>query len=304
MGSQAQVRRLALLASAFGLLALSCGGSGGDTPEAPTAPVASVPPVAAPGEETQPPIAAPAPEGSQPVWIPPGTFACPLGPGNKEFGCETATPVFADAVNAAVDKVIAERLDLFPDRDITSRVRDEEEVHVAVIRILQAQGFCAGWDLIDLQVRNSNEFSEHYDLFDARGFLHTDPADRVRSTCYPADFPLSATDRIYAVRVGFYGIQCPAGVQKPPNSSGRLPEGCLGHVTATPKDKFFNDVDARAHGPYITWELLQRRGFVAMRDDESTPWNKSLRAQGSGHFALCATIQGHTGCLEGEVTEN
>jgi len=46
------------------------------------------------------------------------------------------------------------------------------------------------------------DFSEHYDLFDARGFLHTDPADRVRSTCYPADFPLSAGDRIYAVIKG------------------------------------------------------------------------------------------------------
>ena len=284
-----------LLAS---VLALSCGG-GGDNPEAPSAPPAS----AAPAPAADPsPETAPAPAG-QPVWIPPGTFACSLGPGNKDSGCEAATPLFADAVNAAVDRVIAEQLDLFPDRDITSRVRNEEAVHLAVIQILQAQGFCAGWDLIDLQVRNSNEFSEHYDLFDARGFLHTDPADRVRSTCYPADFPLSAADRIDSIRVGFYGIQCPAGVQKPPNSSGRLPVGCLGHVTATPKDKFFNDVDARAHGPYITWELRQRRGFVAMRDDELTPFNKALRAQGAGHFALCATIQGHTGCLEGEVTE-
>ena len=237
------------------------------------------------------------------LWVPPGTFACALGPGNKDFNCEAGSALYADAVNAAVDQVIAERLDLFPDRDITSRVRNEEDVHVAVIRILQAQGFCAGWDLIDLQVRRSNDFSEHYDLFDARGFIHTDPADRIRSTCTPADFPLSAADRIDSVRVGFYGIQCPAGVAKPPNSSGRLPVGCLGHVTATPKDKFFNDVDGRVHGPYITWELEQRRGFVAMRDDEVSPFNKSLRAQGAGTFALCATIQGHRGCLEGEVTE-
>ncbi len=63
-------------------------------------------------------------------------------------------------------------------------------------------------------------------------------------------------------------------------------------------------MDARAHGPYITWELIQRRGFVAMRDDESTPFNKSLRAQGTGPFMLCATVQGHKGCLEGFVTEN
>ena len=284
-----------------GLLALSCGGSGDVNRETPSTPSEAVQPGGTPGENVQPP--SPSPQ-TQPVWIPPGTFDCALGPGNKDAACGAAEPVFADAVNAAVDRVIAEQRDLFPEGDITARVRNEEAVHVAVARILQVQGFCAGWDLSDLQVRNSNEFSEQYDLFDARGFLYLDPAQRVRSTCHPASFPLSAADRIHSLRVGFYGIQCPPGVTKPPNSSGRLPEGCLGHVTATPKDKFFNDVDGRAHGPYITWELIQRRGFVAMRDDESTPFNKSLRAQGTGYFTLCATVQGHRGCLEGEVTAN
>jgi hypothetical protein len=93
------------------------------------------------------------------------------------------------------------------------------------------------------------------------------------------------------VRVGFYRITCP-------------PRGDEAAQQLTPKDKFFNDVDARAHGQYITWELEQRRSFVAMRDDEITPFNKALRAQGTGFFALCATVQGHCGCLEGEVTEN
>ena len=283
------------------MLALACGGGGdrdvnGEAPAAP-APLPSIPTPPLDVPPTPPPLS-----GDQPLWTPPGTFACALGPGNPDFGCDAEPPRFADAVNAAVDKVIAEQIDLFPDRDITSKVRNEEAVHLAVIRILQAQGFCAGWDLIDLQVRDSNEFSEHYDLFDSRGFLHTDPADRVRSTCRPADFPITAGDRINSIRVGFYGIECPAGVRKPPNSSGRFPEGCLGHVTATPKDKFFDDVDARAHGPYITWNLIQRKGFVAMRDDEVSAFNKHLRAQGTGPFQLCATIQGKTGCLEGEVT--
>jgi hypothetical protein len=279
-----------------GLLALSCGGSGTGDRGTPSTPSQVVSPAAAPVE---PPSPSP---GARPIWTPPGTVACALGPGDKASNGDTGEPVFADAVNAAVDRVIAEQRDLFPDGDLTARVRDEEAIHVAVARILQAQGFCAGWDLIDLQVRNANEFSEQYDLFDARGFLHLDPALRVRSTCHPARFPLSAADRIDSLRVGFYGIQCPAGVTKPPNSSGRLPEGCLGHVTATPKDRFFGDVDARIHGPYITWELEQRRGFVAMRDDETTPFNKSLRAQGTGNFTLCATVQGHRGCLEGVVT--
>jgi hypothetical protein len=301
VGPLPEARRLVLIASAAGLLAFACGGGRDNDGETPSAP-APVQPSATPPGDVQPP-APPAPE-RQPVWIPPGTFDCALGPGVKDAACDAEAPVFADAVNAAIDRVIAEQIDLFPDRDITSRVRNEEAVHVAVARILQAQGYCAGWDLIDLQVRNSNAFSERYDLFDARGFLHQDPADRIRSTCHPADFPLTAAERFDSVRVGFYGIQCPAGVAKPPNSSGRLPVGCFGHVTATPKDRFFGDVDARIHGPYITWELEQRRGFVAMRDDENTPFNKVLRAQGTGDFALCATVQGHRGCLEGTVTEN
>jgi hypothetical protein len=297
----------ALLLTASAVLVLSaCGGNDAE-PEAPTAPEPlAVQPSVAPGVEAQPPmVASPAPEGSQPVWIPPGTFACALGPGNPDFGCDAEPPQFAGAVNAAIDKVIAEqRNTVFPDGDITAKVRDEEAIHVAVARVLQAQGFCAGWDFIDLQVRDSNDFSEHYDLFDARGFFHQDPAKRVRSTCRPADFPLTAGERIYAMRVGFYGINCPAGVTRPNNSANRLPVGCLGLVTATPKNKFNDDVDRRAHGPYITWTLRQNRTIVAMRDDSEVPFNKALRAMDPGKFDLCATVQGKTGCLEGTVTAN
>jgi hypothetical protein len=238
----------------------------------------------------------------EPAWVPPGTFECALGPGNKDATCEAGTPVFADAVNAAIARVVAEQVDLFPGGDVTARVRDEEAIHVAVARILQAQGFCAGWDTIDLQVRSSNDFSERYDLFDRRGVLWLDPAARVRSTCRPADFPLSAADRIDFVRVAFYGIDCRPGVRKPPNSAGRLPLGCSGEVTATPKDKDFVDVDARVHGPYITWELEQTGFIVDVADSETSAFNKSLSPQHPGLFTLCATIQGVRGCLGGEVT--
>lgn len=298
MGSPDQARRLVLIAAA-GLFAVnSCGGdpAPSDAPSAPSVVNASPSP-------STPPSPTPFP-GGQPVWIPPGTFDCPLGMGNKDAGCDSGEPVFADVVNAAVDRVIAEQLHLFPNRDITERVRDEEAIHVAIARILMAQGYCAGWDVRDLQVRNSNDFSEHYDLFDSRGFLYQDPARRFRSVCRPADFPLTAAEQIHSIRVGFYGIQCPAGVQRPPNSAGRLPVGCLGHVTATPKDEFFGDIDARIHGPYITWELTQRREYVTMRGDENTEFNQALRAVRAGDFELCATVQGVRGCMAATVTEN
>ena len=296
----------ALLLAASAVFTLSCGGSDPEPAEPPTAPAPlAVQPQVNPVGEAQPPLAAsPAPEGSQPAWIPPGTFACPLGPGAVDTPCDSEPPVFAGAVNAAIDKVVAEQRDLFPGGDITARVFDEEAIHVAVAHVLQAQGYCAGWDLIDLQVRDSNAFSERYDLFDARGFFYEDPAKRVRSTCRPADFPLTAGERIYALRVAFYGINCPAGVTRPNNSAGKLPLGCLGLVTATPKNKFNDDVDRRVHGPYITWSIRQNRTIVSVREDSAVPFNKSLRAVDPGFFELCATVQGVTGCLEGQVTAN
>lgn len=300
MGPRRASRVLAVLVSTAAIPGLSCGGGGENG--RPSGPSAGAP-------STEGATASPAPSPSpspissgQQVWVPPGTFDCPLGRGEPDYGCDGEEPLFVGEVNAAVDRVIAEQLHLWPNKDLTERVRDEWPIHHEVIRILQAKGYCAGWDVRDLQVRDSQGFAEHYDLFDSKGFLHDAPK-RYRATCRPASFPLEAKDRFASVRVGFYGIDCPAGVRKPRNSEGRLPVGCLGHVTATPKDRFFDDVDPRIHGPYITWDLEQRREFVTVRDIPDIDFNKAVRGVRPGPFRLCATVQTHRGCLEAEVIE-
>src|SRR5687767_13947475 len=154
-----QSRNLRLFAVAVALTGVACNERRDGDLEAPSAPEA-VQVVSTPAQ-APPAAASPEPDASQ-VWIPPGTFECALGPGTPDAGCEAGVPVFAGAVNAAVDRVIAERLDLWPNRDLTERVRDEEAIHLAVIDLLRPQGYCAGWDLVDLQVRNSSDFSEHY----------------------------------------------------------------------------------------------------------------------------------------------
>ena len=75
-------------------------------------------------------------------------------------------------------------------------------------------------------------------------------------------------------------------------------------MTATPKDAHGADVDARIHGPYITWELEQRYEFVRLEDYPDVLFNKILRPDSRGDFRLCATVQTHTDCLYARVTAN
>jgi hypothetical protein len=287
---------LVLWAAAAGLLGLSCGADGvtrrEDLPSGPT----GAPPASGLRALSDP---EPTP---QPVWVPPGTFDCSLGKGNPEALCEAGPPAtFAAEVDGAVEQVVREQRALFQGGDVSARILDEEPFHLAVARLLQARGFCSGWDLLDLQVRNSNGFSEQYDLFDRGGHLRA-REDRLRSTCAPASFPLAAAERIDSLRVGFYGITCADGRTPPRNGDGRLPLGCTGFVTATPKDAHGADVDARVHGPYITWELEQRYEFVRVESYPDVAFNKILKPDSRGEFRLCATVQTHTACLSARVT--
>ena len=285
---------------AAGLLSLSCGAGGDATRpgDAPSGPTEAAPPFSGLRAFTD---LEPTP---QPAWIPPGTFECPLGKGDPKAWCEAGRPAsFAAEVDAAVEQVVREQPSLFQEGDVSGRILDEEPFHLAVARLLQEKGFCSGWDLIDLQVRNSNGFSEQYDLFDRGGRLRA-REDRLRSTCTPASFPLDAAERIDSMRLGFYGITCADGRTPPRNGDGRLPLGCTGFVTATPKDALGADVDRRVHGPHITWELEQRLPFVRVEDYPEVPFNKILKPETRGEFRLCATVQTHTACLQARVTAN
>ncbi len=50
------------------------------------------------------------------------------------------------------------------------RIIDAEKYHQGVVDKLHAKGFCAWWDGEDIQVKNSNRFSEHYDIYKAEGY--------------------------------------------------------------------------------------------------------------------------------------
>jgi hypothetical protein len=120
----------------------------------------------------------------------------------------------------------------------------------------------------------------------------------------PTATPTPERGPIDSVRVAFFGINCKDVGKTPPNNGRReLPVGCIGYVTATPKDKNNVDVPASVHGPDVDWELRAGSGIVdVLPPTFPNVFNKDLRGRRTGEFSLCATVKGVQGCLNGTVT--
>ena len=111
-------------------------------------------------------------------------------------------------------------------------------------------------------------------------------------------------DLIDHIRVGFFGIRCINGVTPPRNGEKLLLMGCTGFVTASPKNRNGDDIDARIHGENINWTLDQYEPVVTLEDFPNVTFNKTVTARQPGEFTVCATVKGVRGCLEGEVKDN
>jgi hypothetical protein len=102
--------------------------------------------------------------------------------------------------------------------------------------------------------------------------------------------------------VGFFGISCKNGKPVPRNGEGRLPTGCRGFVTATPKDAKGDDVPAHIHGPNIEWALTSGGNSVDVQAPTfASDFNKDVVGVRPGSFVLCATVKAVTGCLSADV---
>lgn len=242
----------------------------------------------------------------------PTPVACPLGKGTIDPVCSRGTaPTLLPLVESVIDQLAGQRPDVLDVNDTIGtgnyRVKDPDAYYAEVIKGLQARGLCAGIDILnldakELQVKNSNDFSEAYDIMVSSGYVRRGPG-AYRATCSPAAFPIEASDVIDGIRVAFYGFACNPGVAAPPNSAGKLPMGCQGLLTATPKDKNNKDVDVRIHGSEIAWRFVQGDDMVRAEDDPHQAFNKVLYPLRLGQFGLCATVKGKEGCLDGEVVE-
>jgi hypothetical protein len=127
-------------------------------------------PVAANPPTTMAPPATPAP----PVEV----FGCGL-PRGTGLGrsCGRDDPQFMDAINTAIDKTIDENPEIF--RDLLA---NGTEYMDTVVDNLRKMGFCALNDGEEIAIKNSNDFSEQYDILSSGGNV----LRAYMATCRPA----------------------------------------------------------------------------------------------------------------------
>jgi hypothetical protein len=146
-----------------------CGGS-----KSPTTPV--TPPSISPGPTPTPTVAA----------DPPLSVSCQkIGWGVNALKCPTETAGFQKDVDDAIRTLQHERPDIFNGNYIDKA----GAYYVGLIKILDRQGLCAGYDGEELAVKIDNAYNEQYDVQTATGLVRFGPVS-YRSTCYPASFPI------------------------------------------------------------------------------------------------------------------
>ncbi len=156
---------------------LSCGGGGG-APSNPSTPPATTPPITTPPAPVNPPLSATC-----------NRLAIPSTGGKEE--CAPQNPDFLDAVDQAIDTLIAEQPQIFDLNQFAGPggylVLSEGAYFVGVIQNLDKQGYCGGLYSEELAVTNTLGFSENYDILDAKHFARRG-ANSYRSTCTPAAY--------------------------------------------------------------------------------------------------------------------
>jgi hypothetical protein len=150
------------------LLTSACGGNSqppsSGNPPGPVAPAPTPPSAATP----EPPLSA---------------SCARLGDGDPKASCRADSPTFLAEVSDAIDTLRRERPELF-DGNV---VRNVGAYYVGIIRILDRRGICGGFDGEELAVKNTDDFSDQYDVLTARNEVRK----YFVGTCYPAVFPLS-----------------------------------------------------------------------------------------------------------------
>ena len=137
---------------------------------------------------TPPPTTAP--PATQPT--PPPTTCSRLGYVSPSNNCTSDAPSFSSQVDQAMSQLVAQHPEIFNLSESSGggqyRVRSPGRYYVGLIKNLEAQGICAGFDGEELQVKNSNSYSDQYHVMTSAFFMRRG-AGSYRTTCTPAVFP-------------------------------------------------------------------------------------------------------------------
>ena len=159
-------------------VALSCNDS---TP--PVQPDPVVPPAAAPTAPPAAPTPAPTPEAR----------GCGVGPGTFNENCPRLSPAFLEEVDAAINRVVERRQDLFNFDDVRGpggyKIRNgrDEEYHQEVMVELRRAGYCAIKDHNEIGVKIDNSLNDQFHIMVSSGHIRRGEAS-YRATCRPAWF--------------------------------------------------------------------------------------------------------------------
>lgn len=269
------------------LLAVACGG--GSSPSTPPSTPATT---VNPGPTPTPP---------------PAASGCALGYGSGRFTCQGDSPGLLPQLDIAIDKLVEQQPQLF---DTTSPagtggflIYNLDAFYAGVIANLQAQGLCGQVDAAKerLSIKENNTYSENYDIVSSQNRIRRGEKTYL-ITCTPANFPLSPEDAVASVAVSFFRMNCPAGVTAPALAFNQLPVGCVGTITATPRDAIGNKLPLDLHGSDITWYVRAgEETVISVSPDPDVPFNQKLSGRDVGEFSICAIVQDKTGCLNGRV---
>jgi hypothetical protein len=129
------------------------------------------------------------PQGERPVG--PKVEGCDL-PASTYVACGRPQSRFYQLVEDAIDELLEERPELFDPTDYAPgqgwpAFTDAEAYHDAMVEKLRDQGYCAFFDGEEIEMKNSNEFSEHFDVNYADKYVRRGPGI-YRGACYPAAF--------------------------------------------------------------------------------------------------------------------
>jgi hypothetical protein len=170
-------RLLAAVLAAACALALSCGGG---------SPATSTPPATV------------APTATPPPGV--GASSCPIGPGTDAGECSRGGSRLLDRVEVAIDLTVRQNPGIFDlTQDIVPgsgqyKVLDAQAYLDGVVANLRAAGLCAQRDPDEagaetIQVKDSNSYSEDFDVIVSSGFIRRGNG-AYRQTCTPSSFPV------------------------------------------------------------------------------------------------------------------